>query len=90
MVKHGVSLRLVDLLPNVFLGCLRFVTSSGRVTELREAQRTQKETVVFCDITPCSLYVNRRFGGTFNLHLQRQESTDQETNVQQLAKQYSA
>jgi hypothetical protein len=37
---------------------------------------------IFWDITPCSpLKVNRRFGGTYRLHLQGRRKAEQETSV---------
>jgi hypothetical protein len=33
------------------------------------------------DITRCSSYVNRRFGGKYHLHLQGGKSADEETSV---------
>jgi hypothetical protein len=41
---------------------------------------------ISCDITPCSSYVNRRFGGTFYLHLQCRKSVEQRTSLQQMAR----
>jgi hypothetical protein len=35
---------------------------------------------IFWDIQPCSPYVNRRFGGTYYLHLQGRKSAEQETS----------
>jgi hypothetical protein len=29
---------------------------------------------IFWDTAPCSQYMNQRFGGTYNLHLQRRKS----------------
>jgi hypothetical protein len=43
-------------------------------------------TAIFWDMAPCSLYVNRLFGGKCHLHLQDRKSTVQETNVQQVTK----
>jgi hypothetical protein len=43
----------------------------------------------FCDIAPCSPYVNRRFGGKYHIRLQNQKSEEQETGVQQVARQKS-
>jgi hypothetical protein len=40
---------------------------------------------IFCDIRPCSPYVNWRFGGTYNLHLQGKNSAEQETRVKPVA-----
>jgi hypothetical protein len=40
-----------------------------------------KISAVFWDIAPCSPYVNRRFGGTYGLHLQGRKSAEQETSV---------
>jgi hypothetical protein len=38
--------------------------------------------VAICwDKAPCSPYVNRRFGGRYNLHLQGRKSAEQETSV---------
>jgi hypothetical protein len=34
--------------------------------------------VIFRDIAPCSPYVNRRFGGTYHLHLQGLKSVEQD------------
>jgi hypothetical protein len=36
---------------------------------------------IFWDIPPCSPYVNRRFGRTCHLHLQDEESAEQETSA---------
>jgi hypothetical protein len=36
---------------------------------------------------PYSRYVNRRFGGTYHLHVQGRKSAEQETSVQQVARQ---
>jgi hypothetical protein len=36
---------------------------------------------IFCDIVPCSPYMNRRFRGTFRLRLKGQKSAEQETSV---------
>jgi hypothetical protein len=38
-------------------------------------------TAIFRDIAPCSPYMNRRFGGTYHLHLQGRISAEQETSV---------
>jgi hypothetical protein len=46
--------------------------------------------IVFWDISPCSPYVNRRFGGTYHLHLQGRKSAEQETSVYQRARQYAS
>jgi hypothetical protein len=40
---------------------------------------------IFWDLAPCSPYVNRRFGGTYHLHLQGRKSLRQETSDQQVA-----
>jgi hypothetical protein len=37
------------------------------------------------NIAQCSLYVNRRFGETYHLHLQGTKSAKQETSLQQVA-----
>jgi hypothetical protein len=34
-----------------------------------ELNNISKNTV-FCDVAPCRYFVNRRFGGTYRLHLQ--------------------
>jgi hypothetical protein len=44
----------------------------------------------FWGIAPCSPPVNRRFGGTYHLHLQSKMSADQETSVQRVARHLSA
>jgi hypothetical protein len=36
------------------------------------------------DTAPCNPYVNRRFEVTYNLHLQRRKSDEQETSVKQM------
>jgi hypothetical protein len=36
---------------------------------------------VLWEKAPCSTYVNRRFGGTYHLHLQGRKSAKQETSV---------
>jgi hypothetical protein len=41
---------------------------------------------ILWDIEQFSLYVNRRFGGTYHLHLQGKESTEQETSLQQVGR----
>jgi hypothetical protein len=41
---------------------------------------------IFWDIQSCSPYVNRRFGGTFHLHLQGRKSAEQDTSVQVVAR----
>jgi hypothetical protein len=43
--------------------------------------------VIFCDMVPCSLYVNRRFGGRYHFHPQSRKSAEQETSVQKVARQ---
>jgi hypothetical protein len=35
---------------------------------------------IFWDITPCSQYMNRGFGGTYHLYLQGRKSAEQETS----------
>jgi hypothetical protein len=42
------------------------------------------DVAIVCNIPPCSLYVNRRFEGTYHLHLHDGESEEQETSVQQV------
>jgi hypothetical protein len=37
--------------------------------------------VIFCCITPCSLYMNQRFGGMYHLYLQCRKSAEQETSM---------
>jgi hypothetical protein len=37
------------------------------------------------DIASCSPYVNRRFGGMYDLHLQGRKSAEEETRLQQVA-----
>jgi hypothetical protein len=34
---------------------------------------------IFWDAALCNPYVNRRFGGTYHLHLERRKSTEKET-----------
>jgi hypothetical protein len=41
------------------------------------------KVVISWDIGLCSLYVNRRFGGTYHLHLQGLKLAYQETSVKQ-------
>jgi hypothetical protein len=38
------------------------------------------KTAIFWDIAPCSPYTNRRFGGTYHLHLQSRKSAEEETS----------
>jgi hypothetical protein len=45
---------------------------------------------IFWDIAPYSPYVTRRFGGTYQLRLQGRKSGEQESSVQQVARQNSA
>jgi hypothetical protein len=45
------------------------------------------KVAIFGDIAPCSPYENRHFGGTYHLHLQCRKSAEQETSVQQMARQ---
>jgi hypothetical protein len=40
---------------------------------------------IFWETATSSLYVNRRFGGTYHLHLRGRKSAAQETSVQQVA-----
>jgi hypothetical protein len=35
----------------------------------------------FWDVVPCSLYMNRRFGGTYHLHIEGRKSAKQGSNV---------
>jgi hypothetical protein len=42
---------------------------------------------ILWDIAPCSPYVNRRFKGTYHLHLQGRKSAGQETSIEQVARQ---
>jgi hypothetical protein len=44
---------------------------------------------IFWDMALCSRYVNIRFGRTYHFHLQSRKSAEQETNVQQVARQNS-
>jgi hypothetical protein len=37
---------------------------------------------IFWDMAPCNSYVNGRFGGMCQLHIQGRKSAEQETNVQ--------
>jgi hypothetical protein len=38
-------------------------------------EKTEMKNIIFWDMTPCSqLNVNRRFGGTYHLHLQGQRN----------------
>jgi hypothetical protein len=39
---------------------------------------------IFWDTAPCSQFVNRRFGGTYHLHIQGKKSTEEEASVQQI------
>jgi hypothetical protein len=43
------------------------------------------DVAIFWDIAPSTPYVNRRFGGTYHLHLQGRKSAEQETSMQQVA-----
>jgi hypothetical protein len=45
------------------------------------------DVTIFWDIVLCFQYVNRRFGGTYNLHIQDRKSSQKETSVQQVARQ---
>jgi hypothetical protein len=40
--------------------------------------------IVIWDTALCSLYVNRRFGRKYHVHIQDRKSTAQETSVQQV------
>jgi hypothetical protein len=64
-------------------------TSSIGLQWLTEEKFTQLKTTtnrlkikiaIFWDIAPCSLYMNRSFGGTYHLHLQGRKSAKQETS----------
>jgi hypothetical protein len=46
--------------------------------------------VIFWDISQCNPYANRLFGGKYHLHLQGRKLAEQETIVQQAARQDSA
>jgi hypothetical protein len=39
------------------------------------------KNAVFWDVAPCRSYVNRRFGGTYRLHLQGRKIRERETSV---------
>jgi hypothetical protein len=39
------------------------------------------KNVVFWDVAPCRFYVNRRFGGTYRLHLQGRKIHERRTSV---------
>jgi hypothetical protein len=45
-----------------------------------------KNVAIFLDIVPRSMYVNRRFGRTYNLNLQGRKSAEQDTSVQQVTR----
>jgi hypothetical protein len=45
------------------------------------------KAAIFCNIVPCSPYVNRRFGGTYYFHLQGKKSVEREPSVQQVGRQ---
>jgi hypothetical protein len=44
---------------------------------------------IFWDMTSCSSYVNRRFRGAYQLHIQGRKSVEQDTSMQQVARQHS-
>jgi hypothetical protein len=48
---------------------------------LRESWTFPLNVAIFWDIAPCSPYVNRRFGGTYDLHLQGRGTAEQETSA---------
>jgi hypothetical protein len=65
----------------------RYKTSCHYSYEELAVQRAVVMTVaILLDNKHRSLYVNRRFGGMYHLHLQCRKSTKQETNVQQLGR----
>jgi hypothetical protein len=39
------------------------------------------KVAIFCDISPCSPYLNRRVGGNYHPHLQGRKSVEQEISV---------
>jgi hypothetical protein len=41
-------------------------------------EKSMEDVAIFWDILPNSPYVNRRFGGTYHLHLQCRKSADQQ------------
>jgi hypothetical protein len=51
----------------------------------QNSNRTFEIFAIFWHIAPCSLYVNRRFSGTYYLHLQGRKSAQQENSVYQVA-----
>jgi hypothetical protein len=53
--------------------------SSYAVSEVLKA--VVMNFAIFWNIAPCIQYMNRRFGGTYNLHLQGRKSVEQETIV---------
>jgi hypothetical protein len=42
---------------------------------------------IFNDLALCSLYVNRRWRGMYHLHIQHRKSAENETRMQQVARQ---
>jgi hypothetical protein len=51
------------------------------IVEFKVLTAVVMNVTVFWDIASSSLYVNRRFGGKYNLHLQNRKSAELETRV---------
>jgi hypothetical protein len=48
---------------------------------------TEKQDIPTLPSSPCNPYVNRRFGGKCHVHVQGGKSVEQETSLQQMARQ---
>jgi hypothetical protein len=48
--------------------CIQKVMGGGGVTGIQTAWRSM--IIIFWEMTPCGSYKNRRFGGSYRLHVQ--------------------
>jgi hypothetical protein len=58
----------------------------GNVFQINLFKTLNMKAAIFWDTAPCSPYIDRRFGGNYNLHLQGRKSAEQDPNAQQVAK----
>jgi hypothetical protein len=59
----------------------RYELNSYIVFRKRLVSKRLKKVAIFWDTAPCNQNMNRRFGGTYHLHLQGRKSVEKETNV---------
>jgi hypothetical protein len=81
--------QLPDLYTRNFVFCLMTKTSEWMEQEIWSLEvltAVVMNVAIFWDVAQCSLFVNRRFGGTYHLLLQGWKSAEQETSVQQVSR----